>query len=60
MLGAALVAGMMAAGCTEKESVDEVALSVNGEKLDDWRWDAESQTLFFAFPTTGEATIEIR
>ena len=33
MLGAALVAGVMAVGCTEKESVDEVALSVNGAKL---------------------------
>lgn len=33
MLGAAFVAGVMAVGCTEKESVDEVALSVNGAKL---------------------------
>ena len=33
MLGAALVAGVMAVGCTEKESVDVVALSVNGAKL---------------------------
>ena len=33
MLGAALVAGVMAVGCTEKDSVDEVALSVNGAKL---------------------------
>lgn len=33
MLGAAFVAGVMAVGCTEKDSVDEVALSVNGAKL---------------------------
>ena len=36
------------------------SVAVDGAPLDDWRWDAVSQTLFFAFPTTGKATIEIR
>jgi hypothetical protein len=36
------------------------SVSIDGEKLDDWRWDAESQTLFFVFPTSGKASIEIR
>ena len=48
MLGAALVAGMMAAGCTEKESVDEVALSVNGEKLMQSKIDADVALLLKA------------
>ena len=48
MLGAALVAGVIVAGCTEKESVDEVALSVNGEKLMQSKIDADVASLLKA------------
>lgn len=32
---------------------------VDGQKIDGWRWDAETKTVFFAFPSSGRAVIEI-
>ncbi len=43
-----------------KLNAQPTSVSINGEPLADYRWDAASQTLFFVFTTTGKATIEIR
>ena len=62
--------GVLTLETTATSEVDAISLlkldaaptsvSVDGAPLKDWRWDAKSQTLFFVFPTTGKATIEIR
>ena len=48
MLGAAVVAGIMVAGCGEKKNSDEVAISVNGETLMQSKIDADVAALIKA------------
>ena len=49
MLGAAFVAGLVLAGCgTKEEAADEVALSVNGEKLMQSKIDADVEAVIKA------------